>query len=100
MEVSPKTLYLTGDCTVKGDLPEVSCQLMPVQGCKSGSVTTGFICLLAVLGTELGFPEAKPVGYTHRTPFLGFKGHFRYRSTESWKDGHEAEAVPGSQRHW
>lgn len=85
---------------MEGDLPEVSCQLTPVQGYKSGSVTTEFICLLAVLGTELGLSNAKPVGYTHRTPFLGFKGHFSYCSTESWKDGCAAEAVPGSQRHW
>lgn len=83
---------------VKDDLPEVSCQLKPVQGYKSGSVTTGFICLLAVLGIELGFPNAKHVGYTHRMLFLGFKGHFSYCSTESWKDRHEAEGVPGSQR--
>lgn len=30
--------------------------------------------MLAVLGIELGLPNAKHVGYTYRTLFLGFKG--------------------------
>lgn len=59
---------------MKDDLPEVSCALKPVQGYKPGSGTTGFVCLLAVLGIELGLPNAKHVGYTYRTLFLGFKG--------------------------
>lgn len=44
---------------MKDDPPEVSRQLKPVQGYKSGSGTTGFVCLLAVLGIELGLPNAK-----------------------------------------
>lgn len=58
--------------------PKVTSQLEPVQVYKVGSVTSGFICMSEVLGTELSLPHAKHLGYTSSTRLLGVKEHLSY----------------------